>query len=96
MIINKIAVGNAEEAYIEENFRDSLNIISSDDNNKGKTIMIQSLMYCLGNVPVFPSSFDIKYYQFHHNENYFILCRTKDYFILKLMNPYCYLIMYQK
>ena len=38
MIINKIAVGNAEEAYIEENFRDSLNIISSDDNNKGKQL----------------------------------------------------------
>ncbi|MED4447124.1 hypothetical protein [Bacillus thuringiensis] len=87
MIINKVAVGNAEEAYIEENFRDSLNIISSDDNNKGKTIMIQSLLYCLGNVPVFPSSFEYKKYhhiiEFHHNENYFTLCRTKDYFILK-------------
>ena len=62
MIIHKVAVGNNEEAYIETRFSDSFNIISSDDNNKGKTILIQSLVYCLGNVPVFPSSFDYKNY----------------------------------
>ena len=48
MIINKIAVGNAEEAYIE-NFRDSLNIISSDDNENN----YDSIFDVLGNVPAF-------------------------------------------
>ncbi|EGT2123111.1 hypothetical protein I2K84_002814, partial [Listeria monocytogenes] len=57
MIINTIAVGNAQEAYIEKRINKNLNVISSDDNNKGKTIIIQSLMYCLGNEPVFPSTF---------------------------------------
>lgn len=45
MKILKIAVGNSKEAFVEAEFADGLNIISSDDNNKGKTIVIQSLMY---------------------------------------------------
>lgn len=87
MIIQKIAVGNKTEAYIEGNLHDQLNIISSDDNNKGKTIIIQSLMYCLGNTPVFPSSFDYKKYkyiiEFKHNGINYILCRENNNFILK-------------
>lgn len=51
MIIKKIAVGNLEEAFIEDSLSKDFNIISSDDNNKGKTIIIQSLMYALGNDP---------------------------------------------
>ncbi len=51
MKILKVAVGNTSEAFIEENFSNGLNIISSDDNNKGKTIVIQSMMYALGNDP---------------------------------------------
>lgn len=35
MKILKVAVGNSTEAFIEDNFSDGLNIISSDDNNKG-------------------------------------------------------------
>ena len=58
MIIKKMAVGNKDEAFIEEKFSKNLNIISSDDNNKGKTIVIQSIVYCLGNIPVFPTAFD--------------------------------------
>ena len=46
MKILKVAVGNAHEAFIEDNFTDKVNIISSDDNNKGKTIVIQA-MICL-------------------------------------------------
>lgn len=42
MIIKKMAVGNSEEAFIEENFINGVNVISSDDNNKGKTITIDS------------------------------------------------------
>lgn len=55
MKIRKVAVGNAAEAFIEGNFTNGVNIISSDDNNKGKTIVIQSMMYALGNEPTFPA-----------------------------------------
>jgi len=86
MIIRRIAVGNDKEAYVENSLKDNVNIISSDDNNKGKTIIIQSMMYCLGNVPVFPSSFDYKayfyYVEFIHNETDFIVCRRGDTFVI--------------
>lgn len=87
MIIHKVAVGNTKEAFIQSSFSNSVNVISSDDNNKGKTILIQSLMYCLGNVPVFPSTFTYQDYyyivEFSVNENYFVLCRKDDTFALK-------------
>lgn len=38
MIIKKIAIGNSTEAFVEDGFTDGLNIISSDDNNKGKQL----------------------------------------------------------
>ena len=44
MIIHKVALGNNEEAFIEDTFSDGLNILLSDDNNKGKTIIIQSML----------------------------------------------------
>ena len=62
MIIRKTAVGNSNEAFIENDFKTGLNIISSDDNNKGKTIEIQSMMYALGNDPAFPTTFEYKNY----------------------------------
>lgn len=43
MKILRVAVGNSKEAFIESRFTDGLNVISSDDNNKGKTIVIQSM-----------------------------------------------------
>lgn len=91
MIIHKVAVGNNEEAYIHSLFSDNkLNIISSDDNNRGKTILIQSLMYCLGNTPIFPSSFNYKNYyyiiEFTVKDNYYMLCRRKEMFILRQGN----------
>lgn len=67
MIIRKTAVGNVDEAYIEDGFSTGLNIISSDDNNKGKTIEIQSMMYALGNDPAFPTTFNYKDY-YHYIE----------------------------
>lgn len=86
MIIKKIAVGNSQEAYIEKRINENLNVISSDDNNKGKTIIIQSLMYCLGSAPVFPSSFKFKKYyyiiEFEHNETLYTLSRKNDTFVL--------------
>lgn len=64
MIIKKIAFGNAEEAFIEDRLNKGFNIIYSDDNNKGKTIVMQSALYALGNEPIFPSGF--KYKDIYH------------------------------
>lgn len=87
MIIKKSAVGNREEAFIEDGFSDRFNIISSDDNNKGKTIAIQSMMYALGNEPTFPTSFDYKnyyhYIEFEENGIFYYLCRRNNSFVLK-------------
>lgn len=87
MIIKKTAVGNENEAFIESDFSPNFNIISSDDNNKGKTILTQSTMYALGNEPTFPSSFDYKnyyyYVEFEENKTIYKICRYNNSFILK-------------
>lgn len=87
MVIKKTAVGNIKEAFVENGFSDGINIISSDDNNKGKTIVIQSMMYALGNEPAFPTSFDYqKYYhfiEFEENSKSYCLCRFNNGFVLK-------------
>lgn len=87
MKIIKIAVGNAKEAYIEDKLNQRFNIISSDDNNKGKTIIIQSLMYALGNEPTFPTSFEYKdyyyYVEFKVADKQYNLCRYREHFVLK-------------
>ena len=87
MIIKKMAVGNKDEAFVENDFNEGVNIISSDDNNKGKTIVIQSMMYALGNDPTLPTSFDYKsyyhYIEFEENGIYYYLCRYNNSFILK-------------
>lgn len=87
MIIKKTAVGNKNEAFIESDFHKGLNIISSDDNNKGKTIEIQSMMYALGNDPAFPTTFEYKdyyhYIEFEVDETTYKLCRFNNGFVLK-------------
>ena len=87
MKIKKSAIGNSQEAFIENSFSDGINIISSDDNNKGKTIVIQSLMYALGNDPTFPTSFDYKQYyhyvEFEEGGTEYRLCRHNNGFVLK-------------
>ncbi|HHA4378900.1 TPA: hypothetical protein ACOBUB_002154 [Enterococcus faecium] len=87
MIIKTIALGNSKEAYVEKLLTENFNVISSDDNNKGKTIVIQSLAFCLGNTPVFPTSFDYKKYyyivEFEHDDQSYLICRRKDNFIIK-------------
>lgn len=60
MIIKCIALGNAEEAYVEERLTDGVNIIFSDDNNKGKTLVMQGMMYAMGNQPIFPKGFNYR------------------------------------
>ena len=64
MIIKSIALGNVEEAYVEERLTDGVNIIFSDDNNKGKTLVMQGMMYAMGNQPIFPKGFN-------YSSNYF-------------------------
>lgn len=87
MKIIKMAVGNAEEAYIEDSFSDGVNIIYSDDNNKGKTIVIQSMMYALGNRPIFPDSFEYKryfhYIEIEHEGNNYNIVRLADSFVVR-------------
>ena len=87
MNILKVAVGNSKEAFIECNFSEGVNIISSDDNNKGKTIVVQSMMYALGNEPTFPTSFEYqKYYYYIEFEEYgeiWKICRSVGGFVLK-------------
>ncbi|MFD2697950.1 hypothetical protein ACFSQ0_08105 [Mesonia sediminis] len=64
MIIKKFAFGNEKEAFIESRFEDSINIIFSNDNNRGKTLVMQGLMHSIGYDSIFPSGFNNKNYYF--------------------------------
>lgn len=87
MKILSIAFGNIHEAFIYDGFTSNLNIITSDDNNKGKTIAIQSMMYCLGSFPAFPISYNYKDYycvlEFELEEKRVSICRKNDSFLVK-------------
>jgi len=87
VIIERVAIGDSKEAFVETSFTSALNVISSDDNNRGKTILIQSIMFCLGNTPAFPSTFNyMDYYHivvFSVNNKRYTLCRKANSFILK-------------
>jgi hypothetical protein len=65
MKIKKVAFGNLDEAFIESRFTDKVNLIYSKANNKGKTLLIQGLMYSIGNEPIFPSGFDYREFYFY-------------------------------
>lgn len=65
MIIKSIGLGNSQEAYVEERLKDGVNIIFSDDNNKGKTLVMQGMMYAIGNEPIFPKGFNYRTYYFY-------------------------------
>ncbi len=90
MIINEICIGNNSEAFVERNFNNQINLIFSDDNNRGKTIVMQGLYYSLGNEPIFPESFDYKNYYFVTNITLFdtnmIICRNKNDFVIRMGN----------
>ncbi len=90
MIIKTVALGNNEESYIEKRISDGVNIILSDDNNKGKTILIQSMLYAIGNNPIFPDSFDYKnyyyYLKFEHNDKDYEVIRKGNSFIIQTDN----------
>ena len=89
MIIKKIAFGDSNEAFIEDRLINGFNIIFSDDNNKGKTIVMQSALYALGNEPIFPSSFN--YLDYYHYVQVVLddgtvleSCRKGNSFIVKI------------
>ena len=87
MIIKQIAIGNNIEGFIEDSFSNGFNIILSEDNNKGKTIVIQSILYALGNEPpAFPASFEYKKYiyilQFEEDGKEYWICRKNNEFII--------------
>lgn len=65
MIIKKAAFGNTNEAFIENRFTNKTNIIFSNENNRGKTLLMQCLIYSLGYESIFPSGFDTKKYFFY-------------------------------
>lgn len=62
IIIKKSYIGNKSEAFIEKHFSAGCNILYSNENDKGKTIVMQSIMYALGNAPIFPGTFPYKDY----------------------------------
>jgi hypothetical protein len=65
MKILEIGFGDSTEAFIENRITPGVNIIFSDDNNKGKTLVFQGLMYSMGNDPIFPSGFNYRNYFFY-------------------------------
>lgn len=93
MKILKVGFGNEEEAFIEHRFNDKVNIIYSKDNNKGKTLVMQAILYTLGNEAIFPSGFDYKNYYFyleisHKNNIYKFLRKRNSIVTLKEDNSY--------
>jgi type IV secretory pathway ATPase VirB11/archaellum biosynthesis ATPase len=60
MIVKEVAFGNLNEAFIENRFENKTNIIFSNDNNRGKTLLMQSLIYSIGYESIFPNSFSNK------------------------------------
>ncbi|RPF59765.1 hypothetical protein [Vibrio crassostreae] len=65
MIFKSFAVGNREESFFEDRLSDRVNVIYSDDNNRGKTLVMQGLLYSIGNSSIFPDGFNEKEYTFY-------------------------------
>lgn len=86
MHVIKLAIGNSKEAFIENRLTPGLNVIYSDDNNRGKTLITQGLMYSIGNPSIFPNGFDYKNYYFYSKidisgEVYEFLRRENSFFV---------------
>lgn len=87
IVINSFCIGNKEKSFYLDNFSKGVNIIHSDDNNKGKTIVSQGILYALGNDPIFPKGFDDyqDYYfiiNLNKNDKNIYICRKNDYFLV--------------
>ena len=85
--VKTVYIGNESESYIQDGFTDGLNIITSEDNHVGKTIVMQSIMFALGADAMFPSSFKYKQYLFivdlEIDGQEISVLRNKDYFVIK-------------
>lgn len=92
MIIKSIALGNSKEAYVEGRLQDGVNIIFSDDNNKGKTIVMQGMMYAMGNQPIFPKGFNYRenyyYCKVEINQKVIEFLRRESFFVVKMQEHY--------
>lgn len=62
VIIKAVYIGNGEESFIESGFSSGINVVFSADNNVGKTIVMQGIMFALGATPSFPDSFQYREY----------------------------------
>lgn len=88
--IKEICIGNSEEAFVENRFSDGINLIYSYENNKGKTIISQSIYHTLGHNAIFPTGFEHKNYYFVLsilvNNEPIIICRRDKTFVVKKNN----------
>ena len=98
MLIKSFCVGNKEKSFFIDKFKKGINIINSDDNDKGKTIVSQGIMYCFGNTPCFPVGFDEyrDYYfiiEFEMNKNNYLGIMFSKLWLLKTVCEYKMCIM---
>ncbi|WP_407332116.1 hypothetical protein [Enterovibrio sp. 27052020O] len=87
MKFKKFGMGNGKEAFFESRLNEKVNVIYSDDNNRGKTLLLQGMLYSIGNNPIFPEGFDYKDYTFYSliemNGSEFHFVRKNSSFIVK-------------
>lgn len=85
--VKAIYLGNETEAYILDDFIDGINIINSDDNHVGKTIVMQSIMFAMGSEAMFPHHFTPKEYVFiidlDVDGEVISILRSRDTFVIK-------------
>lgn len=85
--VKAVYIGNETESYIQDGFTSSgVNIITSDENHVGKTIVMQAIMYAMGADAQFPASFKSKLYVFivdlEVDGREVSILRNKDYFVV--------------
>ena len=84
--VKAIYIGNDDESYIQKGLTKGVNIITSDENHVGKTIVMQSIMYAMGSDALFPPSFKDKHYVFIVDLNVdgreISILRSRDYFVV--------------
>lgn len=86
--VKSVYIGNETESYIQDGFTsEGVNIISSDENHVGKTIVMQAIMYAMGADAQFPASFRSKLYVFIVDLDVdgrdVSILRNKDYFVVQ-------------
>lgn len=84
--VKAVYIGNDDESYIQNGLTKAVNIITSDENHVGKTIVMQSMMYAMGSDALFPPSFVYKRYVFivdiDVDGREMSILRSRDYFVV--------------